>query len=369
MHIFQILPQLREGGAERFVIDLSNSLVIDHNCQLTLIIFNNFDKDHAYFKDLNSKIKVITLNKKPGLDLSILWKVFNLIKKLKPDVVHTHLNAFEYMLANSFLFMNKISIVNTIHASPKEMYQKKAIKYIDKLLYSFSKVKPVVISSESNIEFSHLFPKIQPFVIFNGRPKINVSQNFNAVFKEIESYKNTPKTKVFINLARINPVKNQLMLVDAFNTLITVGNDIILIIVGTPQDNEIANKIKNRISEGIFLLGYKDNPTDYLACSNAFCLSSLNEGMPISLIEAIQQGIIPICTPAGGVKDIISPSIGFISEDFSTNSFVESIKSFLALDESEIKLMKINGKKIYNEKFMMKTTAFNYLQLYGNYNR
>ena len=114
------------------------------------------------------------------------------------------------------------------------------------------------------------------------------------------------------------------------------------------------------------MLGYKDNPTDYLSCADAFCLSSFHEGMPISLIESIQQGIIPICTPAGGVKDIITPSIGFISDDFSTLSYIASLKAFLKLDDLARSEMSQKAKIRYENYYTMKITASKYYQLYEN---
>jgi glycosyltransferase involved in cell wall biosynthesis len=366
MHIFEIIPELNEGGAERFVVDLSNSLVEHCNCQVTLIVFFYVDRDHKCYKDLSSKVRFINFNKKLGLDFSIIVKLFKLVKEFKPDVIHTHLNAFEYSFFNSFYFRNRIKIINTLHSSPERMYQKKRLRFIGNLLYRFAGVKPVIISSDSIAEFNQLFPGLNPIVIFNGRPVVDLSQKYTLVIKEIESYKKSPETKVFITLARISPVKNQLMLVDAFNKLIDERKDIILLIVGALGDSEIADEIKRRATDGVYLLGYKDNPIDYLACSNAFCLSSLKEGMPLSLIESIQRGIVPICTPAGGVKDIISPSIGFISKDFSTDSYIESIKSFLALNPSEIEKMGVNGKKKYEDNYTMEVTALKYIQLYNN---
>ena len=55
----------------------------------------------------------------------------------------------------------------------------------------------------------------------------------------------------------------------------------------------------------IFFLGLKKNVGDYLNNSHAFILSSLNEAMPISLIEALACRCIPLSTPVSGSVDII----------------------------------------------------------------
>ncbi len=364
MNIVQVIPQLREGGAERFVIDLCNALIEIPDCQVTLIVFFNYNREHVLVKELNPSVKIIELNKKLGFDFSIPRKLAALIGNLKPNVVHTHLNAFEYMFINIFRNTNKIKFINTIHNSPNHIYHNRIVKLINSKLFSYSCVTPVIISSDSIPEFQKLFPKKKPVLIFNGRPKINQSKNFESVSKEIISYKLSLKTKVFINVARISREKNQLMLVDAFNQLISEKEDVILLIIGTQWDKEITRQIKDKINSRIFLLGYKENPADYLRASDAFCLSSLHEGMPISLIEAIQHGVIPICTPVGGVKDIINPSIGFISKDFSTFAYIESLKAYLSLKKEKCEEMSSNGKNEYTKKYTMGITALKYFDLY-----
>ncbi len=46
-------------------------------------------------------------------------------------------------------------------------------------------------------------------------------------------------------------------------------------------------------------------PLEYLKMGDAYALCSSYEGMPISLIEAIGVGCIPVCTPVGGIVDVV----------------------------------------------------------------
>lgn len=364
MKIFQVIPRLEEGGAERFVVDLCNALTENYSCHIVLIVFYNLDRNNILVKELSHSVDIIEMDKKPGFDLSIVRKLNHLVKDQMPDVIQTHLNAFEYMFYNIFMYRKRINFVNTIHTSPKWLYDNKIIKFVNYLIYRIAGVTPVVISSDSVTEFNKMFPKIKPVLIFNGRPEVKETNNVETVQNEVESYKKTLNTKVFINVATICTAKNHLMLVNAFNQLIGKGEDIILLVVGSHQDKKIIDNIKEKINDRIYLLGYKDNPTDYLSCSDAFCLSSFYEGMPISLIEAIQIGVIPICTPAGGVNDIINSSFGFVSNDYSISSYVESLKAFLELDETQRKEMSSKARIEYENNYTMKITVSKYYQLY-----
>ncbi len=364
MKIFQVIPTLLEGGAERFVVDLCNTLLANYSCHIVLIVFFKIDNKQFLIRELNPTVDIIELDKKEGFDFSIVRKLNHLVKDQKPDVIHTHLNTFEYMFFTILKYRKNIHFINTIHNSPDRIYDSWKIKFINYLLYRIINVFPVIISTDSILEFKKYFPSVKPVLIFNGRPLIGLSNKIETVQKEVASYRITPATVVFINVARISPQKNHIMLVEAINQLIYEGEDVVLLIVGTPWDKDIIEKLNSVLHGRIHLLGFKDNAIDYLNCSDAFCLSSFYEGMPISLIEAIQQGIVPICTPAGGTKDIINPSIGFVSTDFSTDSFVNSLKAFLKLDKLQRKKMSENAINEYNNNFTMKITASKYFALY-----
>ena len=70
-------------------------------------------------------------------------------------------------------------------------------------------------------------------------------------------------------------------------------------------------------------------------------MSSVVEGMPISLIEALSCGLVPICTAVGGIVDMIEDGqTGFLSYDLTLDSYVEAIKRFIALTINEKNSMK-----------------------------
>ena len=84
MKIVQFIPSLNSGGAERFVIDLSNSLASNHKVHLfTLLDINEYG---FYKNDLSDNVEIISLNKKLGVDLLLPFKIFRELFKIKPDI-------------------------------------------------------------------------------------------------------------------------------------------------------------------------------------------------------------------------------------------------------------------------------------------
>ena len=339
--IVEIIPQLNSGGAERFVVDLCNELIKLHN--VTLIVLFPLESNGFYKSELNPKINIISLNKKKGFDYLSFWKLFKIINKEKAQIVHTHLNSVFYSLPAILKPRSQTKFFHTLHNDAYKEAPGKKGAFIKKILFKHGFIQPITISKNSHNSFQKLYNISAP-IIENGR---SIQDNYSdANFcKKLEIYKNSSDTRVLLNVGRIVPQKNQLMLINSVDQLIKDGFDAVLLIIGAELDEKVLSKIKDLNSKSTYILGERTNVIDYLKASDAFCLSSLHEGMPISLIEAFATGAISISTPAGGVVNMIDDGVnGFISEDFSEEAYVRTLKRFFNLDEAEKKEMRKNSK-------------------------
>ena len=147
---------------------------------------------------------------------------------------------------------------------------------------------------------------------------------------EINSLKKNKDTIMFAHIARCQPQKNQELLIDAFNYLIEQGFNIGLIIIGGGFDLEHGRYLKNKSCNSIHYLGLKSNIYDYMGCVDAFCLSSLYEGMPITVIEAILSGLPILSTPVCGVVDSVIDGVnGYITKGFTKDEYCSILKKFI----------------------------------------
>ena len=327
MRIFQVIFDLSGGGAERLVVNLSNELSKKNDVFILLI--KKYYGDNAFYKNLVSdRVKVISLNYKSGINFFAFFEIIYLIFKYKPAVVHTHLNTVLYSFLPS-VFFKKVDFFHTVHNIADKSVGFKFQKKINKFFFK-NYILPIAISPLCARSFKEFYQFDKINVIENAVPTAIHSKRFDEVCEQIKDLKVNTKSKVFINIGRIAPAKNHDLLVSTFNQLIDDGNNIILIILGKTNNLEYLQKLKFKSHSQIHFIGEKDNPIDYLMCSDCFILSSSWEGLPMTILEAMSVGLPVVSTPVGGIPDVVCESyLGVLSSDVTLVSFKDAIQLFL----------------------------------------
>ncbi len=135
-----------------------------------------------------------------------------------------------------------------------------------------------------------------------------------------------------------------------------------MLIIGGGYDNEIGILAKKSACSGIIFLGLKHNVVDFFKCADFFTLSSDYEGMPITLIEALSVGCIPVGTPVSGFNDIIKDEVnGFVAHDFGDDSYIKAIENAI---NNKQKINKDLLISTYKEKLSIESCANSYIKLF-----
>lgn len=371
MKILQIIPNLFGGGAERFVVDLCNEL--SHCHEVILLTLYDEKKEDLFRDELLPKVKTITLGKKLGFDRKIIYKLYRAIKNVDPDIIHTHLRSFNYLIP-SIPFLGDKKVIHTIHSDAFKECPGKNMRKLRNLLFKGRKVVPITISRESATSFEKAYLNTSHVLIYNGRKKPTKSEIHNKVVYEINKYKYDENTKVFLHIGRIEKPKNQLMLVDAFRRLMKEDHaNAILLIVGGKRNTESSQLIHHKLIQAeqendyIHLLGQLKNVGDYFYSADYFCLSSKHEGMPITLIESLATGTIPICTPVGGMTEMVSDlDTSLLAKSVNEENYYQVLKLAYKMKSERKLILKQKAEKIFEDKYSMERCATNHVKLYQN---
>lgn len=361
MKIVQLIYSLCSGGAERFVVSLSNELAaMGHDVTLCMLLTVDDPKFVFNRQFLSRDVKFVSLGFDQGFSLSKVRLVEDFIGNLTPEVVHCHLNVIPYVFRLSVRYPN-MRFIHTIHTVAKCASGYRIQRIINKWFYSHEKVVPVTISQKCNESYVDYYGLDNARCVINGCTSTVRTELFEDVAREVMSFKTDINTPVFIHVARFHPYKNQQLLIESFNRLDSLGVDFVLLIVGDGYDTE-GRFLVDKSCDKIHFLGLKRNVTDYLLCSDAFCLTSLNEGLPISLLEALSCGVVPICTKAGGIPDVIEDGVtGMLAKDFDVESYTGCLQKFIG----ELGLIGRDAlKHLFDNQYSMRVCAEKYIAIY-----
>lgn len=300
MKILYVVSSLSSSGPTNQLYNLISN--INKDCyKVTVITLSPEQNDSRLgdFELLGIDIKSLNLSRLAGLFLS-KFKLKSLIKKIKPDLIHT-----QGIRADSLLASLKLSIpwVMTSRNFPSEDYPSKFGKIKGGLMekqhfVAMRKCSNVVSCSES-IRKQLTSVGIQSLAIQNGVKNIKGDAS-------VVSRTECLQKPVFVTVGSLIPRKNVHYLLDAFEQANTRKKGTLLVVGDGPQRQELEFKY----FDNVHFIGNVNNVQDYLAASDYFVSSSLSEGLPNTVLEALVAGLPVILSDIPSHAEIEKESKG-----------------------------------------------------------
>lgn len=301
-----LVPSLSDGGAEMVAANLS-LLYEELGYEPHIILYENRVTFKYAGKIINLNIrKRNTIIGKVLKDIEIFLKLNAIKKKYKFDLVISHLPKCDLM---NVLTKSNEKIITTIHNNIKVDYP-----YYMKLM-----LKLIIKRSDSVISVSKVGEEYLKNKFNMYRSKIKTIHNFhdiesiqNKSYEELNDYENEIfKNEVIINIGRLGYQKGQWHLIKAFSHLFQINKNVKLVLIGQGQLEDSLKKLCTDlgIENHVYFLGFKENPYKYLAKSSLYVSTSLHEGLPMTLIEAMSFKLPVISTDCiSGPREIIAPN-------------------------------------------------------------
>lgn len=364
--IVRIIARLNVGGPAIHTILLTERLNDDRF--KSILVSGSVDageKDMAYLAEEKGVQPVIIpeLARKIdlGRDLAAFFKIFRLLKRERPDIVHTH-TAKAGALGRTAAILAGIPVrIHTFHGHIFESYFSSfsagIFLFIERFLAFFSKYI-VVVSEAQKQEIA-------------GRYKITRADKIRVVplglelerFASVGPRNGKLRGELRISegviligiVGRLVPVKNHRMLLDACKKLLDLagGIDIRCAVIGGGDERPSLERYARELGivDKVAFCGWKESMADVYADLDIVALTSLNEGTPVALIEALASGRPVVSTDVGGVKDVVEEGVnGYLVALGDSSGLAERLLE-LARDPEKRAAFGRNGRQQVMRKY------------------
>ncbi len=355
-----VIEALTVGGAERMVVDIANELASrgDHVNVICLTCMGELAAS------LSGDVGLVTLNKKPGVDLSIVKRLRQTILSQKADVVNSHLWTAN-LWTRLALVRSSVPVVVTEHN--RDVWKQAHNRVIDRMLSKFTARLVAVSRDTANFYKQDVgVPEDLVLVINNG---VDTQRYANGEGTAIRAQLAPNEEFLVGTVGRMAAQKNHIRLVETAAILKSWGLVVNVVVAGDGPERERTEKaiVDNNVADCVTLLGERSDVPDLLSALDVFVLSSDREGHPLSALEAQAAGTPVVLTDAGGSADAISGSgdeCGGILVEKSPDALARALKD-LADDRGRLEKMGHIASAFALEHFDKKTMIDRYSDVFG----
>lgn len=346
--IVHIIPTLSFGGAERFLVDLINNGDKD-KFEHSVIIFKEVN---GLADQLKSSCQVVLVAKKGKVSLSLFSKIKQELKKIRPDIVHTHLfgaNFWGRVAAHSL----NIPVVTTEHGvNLDESYWRTLVLRILKN-YTNLYISPSQFTAEYMKKTYDIKKEIK--ILPHG---IEVDK-----FSKAKQLEKSEKFKLLI-LGRLDLTKGQDIALKALAKLKNYNWE--LEIVGEGADkNKIVKLISDlNLQDRVRVLPAIKNVAEVLERNQIVLIPSRLEAFGLTAAEAMATGRIVISSNAGGLPEVVKDGkTGLVFEVGDVKDLVGKLKNVFDNFEKFLQVVK-KGRELAKKDFSIERMVGKYEDIY-----
>lgn len=178
----------------------------------------------------------------------------------------------------------------------------------------------------------------------------------------------TQEDNIILSVGRLEPIKGHVHLIKACRKLRDEGVDFQCRIVGDGQEKENLLKLisEYNLDRHVQILGGRTNDevADLYKEAKVFVLPSLQEGLPVVLMEALACGVPAVASNITGVPEIIQhEQSGLLSEPGAVGNLTENLKRLLADSDLRQSCSK-GGRAVVEERFNLDVAAENLIKVW-----
>lgn len=357
------------GGVRKHIVDV---LTHSDNSKYSIsLIYSKTGVDEVFRDSLNSfgdkGIKLHAIDNFVNHislidDIKALYKIVKIINEVQPDIVHCHSSKAGALGRVAAKMCRIKSVIYTPHAYSFQNYtlsKRKRSLYIliEKILGKITNITINVSEGERQNAFeNNIVGENNSIVIYNG---------INYMEKSVDNLSGTIKIGTTM---RMEVQKDPLTFIEIAKIIVNKHPNVEFIFVGDGHlNNEVKECIqKYNLGKRVKLLGFQKNVIDIVGSFDIYLITSLYEGLPYSIIEAISLGKPIVATNVTGNNEIVKNGYnGLLFEAMNAQEGAEKIESLLN-NISLINEYGLNSRKLYKEYFTIEQMMEALDMIYNN---
>ena len=370
IRVMQIIARMNVGGPAVIVADLMQGLNTDRFDQILVTGYCENDETD-YLDEIHLDIPVTRIQGL-GRSVSVLkdaksfFSLLRIIRKFKPDIIHTHTAKAGVLGRIAGLVASSHSRrIHTFHGHLLHGYfGKYKIKVVIITERFLARISSVLVAVGNQVRADLLEAKIgkknQYLVSFPGLRELVIQSKTSA---RAELGLNMGKTYI-VFIGRLTQIKRPDRLIDIARYLKASHPSVEILVGGSGEKFKEMQLETNNGNLPITFLGWRNDIGRILSASDISILCSDNEGIPLTLIQASQAGLPIISTKVGSVSDIVLDGETGILTDANSSSLIHALDLMLS-DPEKMWRFGQAGKARAKELFSLQGMILTHENLYS----
>ncbi len=284
---------------------------------------------------------------------------FRIFHESRPDVVHLHNPTPTIYAAIAARIAGVPSVVSTRHSlvSPPR-------KLAVELKYAVAAtccdwIVGICDATVNNVKDIHSVPARKIARVYNG----------TVPLKRVAQEQCPPKSGfTLVYVGRLEPVKNHALLLNAFCEALQAMPVLRLWMVGDGSERKTLEGLATElgIARQVTFWGQQLDVAPFFSAADAFIMSSLSEGLPMSLLQGFSLGLPAIVTDVGGMAEVVRLAQAGIIVPATDPAKMAAAIVRLASGDAERQQFSRNAEATFHSRFTLQTMVDGYMNLYRN---
>lgn len=358
IRILHVVQSIDCGGQEKMIISLAEqqlkSGVYAGICVLEGI--GELSKEVV-----NKKIPLYYMGKKPGISFKVIVQLKRLLQQQNISIMHAHnMGPAFYGALSAYLADVPVAIVTRHGRDP--------LRWNAMIWYLIDAVVAISENTKKAFLKYNRISSAKVHVIYNGIDKANDDRSLSDRH-HLKAQLGIADTDVVIgSVGRLCSEKDFVTLLDAYAKVVRqYPNSKLLIVGGGKLKEELETYCRSlKIENNAIFTGYRKDVPELLEVMDIFVLSSISEGMPLALLEAMANSKPSVVTSVGGnVEVIVNGVTGFLVPPKNYEDLANKIMILIGNDNL-MKKFGIAANQRVIDVFSLDRMVKNYMNLYLN---